>query len=217
MSVLCEITVPAEEFVLEDALTSAPDMRIEIKRVVAGPEDVTPYFWAYGDSVEAFDRALRDDETISNMVILEEQENDERFYRVSWNGAVPNLLSAITDAKATILEAVSGDDHRWELKMLFPDRDALTEFHAYCIDNDLDFELERVYRPENPQETAEYGVTDDQHEALTAAYDAGYFGVPREETLGEVAERLDISTNALSTRLRRGQRNLLSNTIVHDT
>lgn len=216
MSVLCEIFVPADEFVLADSLTSTPEIRIEIKRVVAGTEDVTPYFWAYGDELESFDSSLRSDSSITNMIILEEDEADERFYRVNWEKNDPNLLTAISDAKATILEAVSDDGHRWELKMLFPERESVTEFHDYCVENDIAFDLERVYQPENPQETAQYGVTEDQLEALEAAFRGGYFGVPRDETLAEVADRVGISRNALSTRLRRGQRNLLANTLVRE-
>jgi len=216
MSVLCEIFVPADEFVLADTLTNTPEVRIEIKRVVAGTEDVTPYFWAYGEKLESFDTSLRSDASISNMIILEEEEDDERFYRVNWDKHAPNLLTAISDAKATILEAVSDDDRRWELKMLFPERESVTEFHEYCRENDIEFDLVRVYQPENPQETAQYGVTEDQQEALEAAFSGGYFGVPRDETLAEVADRIGISRNALSTRLRRGQRNLLANTLVHE-
>ncbi|WP_137287035.1 helix-turn-helix domain-containing protein [Halorussus salinisoli] len=215
MSVLAELTVPASEFVLADTLTTAPGMRIEIKRVVAGTQHVTPYFWASGGDFETFEQGLRDDPTVQDILTLEEQDDDERFYRVTWESGKASLLSAASDAKATILEAVS-DEESWELKVLFPSQDALSEFHDYCVSNDFSFQLDRVYRAENPQERAEYGVTDEQQEALVAAYDAGYFGVPRETTLTELADRLDISRNALSARLRRGQRNLLSNTLVHD-
>ena len=215
MSVLAELTVPASEFVLADTLTTVPGMRIEIKRVVAGTERITPYFWASGGDFDAFERGLRDDETVQEILTLEEQDGDERFYRVTWQSNSANLLSAASDARATILEAVS-DEETWELKILFPNRNALSEFHDYCVSNDFSFQLERVYRAENPQEQAEYDVTDEQQEALVAAYDAGYFDVPRGITLTELADRLDISRNALSARLRRGHRNLLSNTLVHD-
>ncbi|WP_263654245.1 helix-turn-helix domain-containing protein [Halomicrobium urmianum] len=48
------------------------------------------------------------------------------------------------------------------------------------------------------------------------AYHAGYFEVPRATTLADVADDLDISRNAASARLRRGHRNLLASTLVHD-
>jgi predicted DNA binding protein len=216
MSVLAELTVPANEFVLADTLRTVPDVRIEIKRVVAGTEHVTPYFWAADGNLETFEAALRDDRTIDDIRTLEEQADSERFYRVTWQTNVESLMSAISDAKATVLEAVSDDGKRWELKILFPDRDALSTFHDYCLAKDFSFRLERVYRPENPQEKGEYGVTNDQQEALTAAFGAGYFDVPRDSTLTELAEELGISRNAVSARLRRGQRNLLSNTLVHE-
>jgi predicted DNA binding protein len=215
MSVLSELTVPANEFVLADTLTTAPEIQIEIKRVVAGTEHVTPYFWAYDGDFDTFEEGLRNDQTIRDILTLEEDGNDERLYRVMWQSEKPNLLTAASDAKATVLEAVSHGE-AWELKILFPNRDALSEFHDYCLSNDFSFHLDRVYHAENPQERAVYEVTDVQQEALVAAYDADYFDVPRDTTLTELADQLDISRNALSARLRRGQRNLLSNTLVHE-
>ena len=216
MSVLAEMQVPADEFVLADTLQTVPDMRIEIQRVVADTERVTPYFWAANGDFEGFEDALRDDPSVDNILTLDEQHGNERFYRVTWESEVENLMSGLSDVKATILEAVSDDGTFWELKALFPGRDALSEFHEFCLSREFSFRLDRVYQPDDPKERGEYGVTEDQREGLRAAYDAGYFDVPREATLAELADQLDISRNALSARLRRGQRNLLSKTLVHD-
>jgi len=223
MSVLAELTVPADEFVLTDTLRTVPGVRIEIKRVVAGTERVTPYFWAANEEFEDFEQALEDDPGVQGVLELEErgsdeqaQASDERFYRVAWKSETASIVSAIAESKATILEAVSDDGKFWELKVLFPGRDALSAFHDRCRSRDISFRLDRVYRPEDPEERGEYEVTEDQREGLRAAYDAGYFDVPRETTLTELADSLDISRNALSARLRRGQRNLLANTLVHD-
>lgn len=51
---------------------------------------------------------------------------------------------------------------------------------------------------ENPQVTAR------QREALDVALQAGYFEVPRESTLAEVAEVLDVDTSTASGLIRRG-------------
>ncbi|WP_254532735.1 helix-turn-helix domain-containing protein [Natrinema gelatinilyticum] len=224
MSILTEFTVPADEFVLADTLTVAPEIRIEIKRVVGGESHVTPYFWAFGEDLTNFEQALRDDDMVREVLTLEEQEEqagrdeeeEERFYRVTWEMSVPNLITAVSDAKATVLEAASVDGDDWEVKILFPNEESLSGFWDYCLENEFSFQPQRVYRPENPEERAEYGVTPDQQEALEAAYHAGYFDVPRDRTLTELADNLDISRNALSARLRRGHRNLLSNTLIHD-
>lgn len=222
MSVLAEFTVPADEFVLEDTLTEASGMRIEIKRVIGGESTVTPYFWASDGDFSQFEDALHDDEMVQEVLTLERDDEtrvddeEDRFYRVTWEMTVPALISAVSEAKATVLEAVSEDGDDWEVKVLFPHEEALSAFHEYCLEHDFDVEPRRVYEPKNPQERAEYGVTEAQQEALQAAYEAGYFAVPREQTLTEVAETLGISRNALSARLRRGHRNLLANTLVHD-
>ncbi|WP_254529044.1 helix-turn-helix domain-containing protein [Natrinema gelatinilyticum] len=222
MTTLAEFIVPAEEFVLAETLTIAPDMEIEIKRVAGGESTVTPYFWATGGDFNRFEEALREDDMVLEVLTLEEHEElaqedqvDERFYRVTWKMEVPNLVAAVSEAKATVLEAISEDTNQWEVKILFPSEEALSEFHDYYIEHDFDIQPRRVYRPGNPEEQAEYEVSEKQQDALEAAYHAGYFAVPREYTLTEIAEQLNISRNALSARLRRGQRNLLANTIMH--
>lgn len=215
MAVLAEVVVPPREFVLADTLTELPGIRIEIQRVVGGTDYVTPYFWAAGGDLVAFDRELRSDDSTRDVVALQDSD-DERLYRVEWEPSIPTLVDAVSDVRATILNAVNDEAGRWQTKLLFPDRGSLSEFHEYCLDRGFSLTLKRVYRPENPQAHAAYGVTEKQREALEAAYRAGYFDVPRDHTLSEVADELGISRNALSARLRRGHRNLLSRILVHD-
>lgn len=215
MAVLAEVVVPPGEFVLADTLTALPGVRIEIQRVVGGTDHVTPYFWAAGGDLDAFDRELRSDDSTRDVVALQDSD-DERLYRVEWEPSIPSLVDAVSDAKATILNAVNDEAGMWKTKILFPERGALSAFHDYCLDSGFSLTLERVYRPETPEEHAEYGVTEKQRVALEAAYRAGYFDVPRDHTLSEVADDLGISRNALSARLRRGHRNILSRTLVRD-
>lgn len=56
-------------------------------------------------------------------------------------------------------------------------------------------------------------LTDAQHEALAAAYTAGFFEVPREINLEELAERLGRSRSSLSTLLRRAMQVLVEHQI----
>jgi hypothetical protein len=220
MSVLAEFTVPADEFVLTETLRAVSGMRVEIKRVVAGDSTVTPYFWAADGDLDAFEAALEADEMVETVLPLEEQDDvgddEERFYRVTWEMPVPNLVTAVAEAKATVLEAVSDDGETWAVKVLFPTEDALSRFYEYATAHDFGISPTRVYHPENPQEMAEYGVTDEQQAALETAFHAGYFEVPRKSTLTEIADEMGLSRNALSARLRRGHRNLLAHTLVHE-
>lgn len=54
-----------------------------------------------------------------------------------------------------------------------------------------------------------WDITPAQEEALRAAFDLGYFTVPRSVTATEVADELDISKSAFLERLRRAQAALL--------
>ena len=46
------------------------------------------------------------------------------------------------------------------------------------------------------------------------ALEAGYFEVPKQAGIEEIADELDITPQAMSQRLRRGHENLLKNTLV---
>ena len=214
MSVLTEFTVPVEEFILHETLKRVSTIHIEIERVVADSEYVTPYFWASGETFDPFERALKNDKTVEFFTLLKEH-GDERFYRVSWRQHTGTIGHAVSKLKASILEATS-DGRSWFLKLLFPSEASLTDFHDYCANYDLSFQLTRLYESRHPNAFGKYEVTPKQREALVTALDSGYFSVPRGVTLEHVAGELDISPNALSTRLRRGHANLITNTLRHE-
>ncbi len=48
---------------------------------------------------------------------------------------------------------------------------------------------------------------------MLAALEHGYYDVPREASLTDLAERLDVSHQALSERLRRGHGNLVKHAL----
>lgn len=215
MSILAEFSVPAEKFLLGTALKSVPDIGIEVERVVADEREVTPYFWAVGTNFEQFESAMETDPTTESVRILEEHDN-KRFYRASWNDNNRGISFAISKTEATILTA-QGTADGWQLRALFPEEKSLSKFHDFCATYDLEFDLSRLYESRNPEAVGKYEITEKQHEALTAAAESQYFSVPRGVTLEELASDLDISPNALSTRLRRGHNNLIKNTLLHKT
>ena len=214
MSVLAEFVVPADEFLLGKTVETLPNTRVEIERVVADEEHVTPYFWATGDAFDRFEEVMGSDPSIEDVAVLE-KHSDKRFYRASWRQDSEGIVHAISETTATIL-AASTEGTEWNVEMLFPNEETLSTFHDFCAAYGLSFELRRLYESRHPEALGKYNVTEKQREALVAALEAGYFSVPREVTLEELADRLDISSNALSTRLRRGHANLLTNTLSHE-
>jgi predicted DNA binding protein len=92
-------------------------------------------------------------------------------------------------------------------------RAALGTFQDQCDEHGIEFELVRLYCLTEPK-MGQFNVSEKQFEALLAALEMDYFAIPREATLGDLADVLGISKRAASERLRRGQTNLLHNSLV---
>jgi predicted DNA binding protein len=104
----------------------------------------------------------------------------------------------------------------WKVSARFADRSDLDAFRNACGETGVEFRPLRLFETEaDPAD--DYGLTTPQHEALLAAYRMGYFDVPRDSDLSDLADELDTTTSALSERLRRGQRRLLERTIAGST
>ncbi|WP_207591730.1 bacterio-opsin activator domain-containing protein [Halomontanus rarus] len=213
MSIIAEFTVDSDDFALYHALTGAPDMIVEIERVVATLEDkVMPYFWVSGGDQADFEDAFRDDESVQNIAAIDEIEG-ARLYRAEWTENIESIVYAYVEIGATILQAIGRAEY-WELRMRFDDRDKLSEFREYCKENDIAFELNSLQDQEQPMASAQYDLTTKQRETLVSALEAGYYDVPQAVTMSELAEELGVSQQALSKRFHAGHRNLITSTLT---
>ncbi|WP_323190166.1 bacterio-opsin activator domain-containing protein [Halostella sp. PRR32] len=213
MSVIAEFTVPSDDFALHHTLTAAPEMIVEIERVVATMQDkVMPYFWVSGLEQSEFEDAFREDESVKNVAKIDEID-DGRLYRAEWTENVETIVYAYVEIGATILQAVARDE-TWELRIRFDDRSRLSDFQEYCDENDITFELNELKEQEQPMASAQYDLTTKQRETLVTALEEGYYEVPQQVTMSELANRMDISQQALSKRFHTGHRNLISSTLT---
>lgn len=214
MSVFGEFRVSADTFALSSTLAAVPDAVIEIDRVVACDEVLTPYFWVSEVPFDAFETAVEDDASVRNLRQLDDFEDaGTALYRAEWRDPVEAFVYAYTHAGAVILEAI-GRNGQWELRIRFDDADALDRFQERCREHDVEFDVERLYRTSRPRTGGQFGLTKKQQEALVTAWEAGYFETPREATMQEVADELGISQQSLSDRLRRAYHALVANTLV---
>lgn len=213
MSVIAEYTVSADSFALAATLEQMPEMTIEIERVVAHAEDrVTPYFWVQGDDYAGFERAVKNDPSTRNVTKLDEYDGGT-LYRTEWTQNVESIGYAYTEIGATILEATGREDN-WQLRMRFDDEHAVADFGNYCRRNDVAFTLNRLYHPSEPMAGGQHGLSPKQREALVLAVERGYFRVPRDVTMTELADQIGITQQSLSKRMRRGHRNLIKSTLT---
>lgn len=211
MTLFGEFRAPTEEFALHHTLRTLPDAVIEIERVVATDEALTPYFWLSGDDVQAFEATADQDASVSDLRRLDEFE-EATLYRAEWTEKTETLVYAYTTLGATILDATGRRD-AWRLRMQFDERDHLDQFGDYCREQELDYTLTRLHDVTASKAPSQFGLTEKQEEALVEAWEMGYFETPRTVTLADIAGALQISEQALSNRLRRGYDALIANTL----
>jgi hypothetical protein len=84
-------------------------------------------------------------------------------------------------------------------------REELDQLQAVLDGSGLSYELLSLVGREESDDL----LTDRQREVLEAAVHAGYFEVPRDCTLADIADDLDVDKSTASTVLRRGQSRLV--------
>ncbi|EMA39271.1 helix-turn-helix domain-containing protein [Halococcus hamelinensis] len=214
MSTIAEVSLPGSEFALHETLEAHPDVEFEIERMVAHETDrVMPFVWATSERIdrETLDETMADDPSVDNVTRLAAYDG-EWFYRMEWVTDIRVVLHVLLEQGATVLNA-SGRNDVWELRILFPDRDSLSATYDYCTEEELTLTVNRIHELDG-EHRDEYGLTETQHETLVAAVEAGYFDIPQQATLDELADDLGITHQALSERLHRGHKTLIENALI---
>lgn len=217
MSVIVEFTLSNEGFVLGRALAADQDVDIVFERVISVDGSQTTYFWVIGDDPDETARHVRASPLVESLTTLDDL-GDRALYGVQWtaSGSDSGLLASLRRASGAVLAAETTRNGRWWFKARFVSREALGEFYRECRAASIMVEIEQIYQASS--ETVEpaaavNALTESQREVLEHAVEAGYFAIPREASLGEVAADLEVSQQAVSETLRRGVHRILHTTV----
>jgi predicted DNA binding protein len=217
-AVVVELAISSAEFALGGTIAALGEVAFEAERVVAPEDDrFAPLVWASGVEREALEDALRGDPSVAAFeyfAAIEEGTSNNYLYRMDWAERVGVVGGLLVDEGGTILTMRTANE-RWQLRVLLPDRDALTRTYEICEGAGATIDLERIYAVEDGRQ-GRFGLTDEQKEALALAFEADYYGVPRGAMAKELADELGISHQAFSERIRRGHGNLIENAIAID-
>ncbi|WP_435180336.1 helix-turn-helix domain-containing protein [Halorussus sp. AFM4] len=212
MSIVAHFSVPLDAVALGETFGAAPEMRVEVERLATHSREwVMPFVWASGGDFEAFEAALADDPSVAERSVVDAFDAT-RLYEIEWVESVADLVDEIVDQHGTILEASAAADG-WFFRVRFTDQSQVEAFSDHFNDRGVSFEVQQLTRPTDPRQ-ATFGLTENQRETLVLAQQSGYFEVPRAVSLSDLAERVGVSANSLSERLRRGTDELVRNALV---
>lgn len=204
---LASFSLPPGALALEETLHDVPAITVEAERVAAhSTEWVMPSLWVTNADADRVTAALSADATVDTIVEVTEFA-DEIFYHIEWIEAVERRINTFVDKEGSILSAAASGGE-WQLRVRFASQSQLDEFREHFQKQEYTFQLVELTDPDTPHRHYD-ALTDTQQEALLTALELGYYRVPREITIQELAEELDVSHQAVSELLRRGTGNLV--------
>lgn len=202
--------------ILRDALAHTPGMRLIHEEQYEAGEGITLLFWTEGGDFEVFEEGVAVDPTVTNLQQLAETES-RRLYRVTFTDAGMDAATfpAWSELDISLLGA-SGTHEGWTLRMRMPDRETLEQYREWCEERGLQFRLDSIHEERVVTDERPVQLTNRQRDTLLAARELGYFQIPRQSSLADVASHCSISPQAASERLRRGTATLID-ALARDT
>ncbi|WP_336327561.1 helix-turn-helix domain-containing protein [Halovenus sp. HT40] len=212
MAIEAAFTIRQENFPLSAVFKQLTDVTIELDRVVPTGDAVVPYFWISADDTDKLTTDLSADLGINQVNVIDQVEK-QMLVRIDWNLGYESVLTAIVNTDITLVSG-TGTDEQWTFEVRASEQEDLSEFQTYCRSNDIPIELTELHAISSLRSDREYDLTDGQRKALILAYSSGYFDSPRGATQDDIADKLGISRQAVSSRLQRGTRRLVTSTLI---
>lgn len=214
MSVIAEFRLASEDIALLSALETVPQMVLDVEQTIAvDPNQPVLFAWARGDDFEQFERALEEDDRIAEHETVESL-CEEQLYRIQISPLTKvGFYRLDVEVGASRLD-VSATHEGVELRMRFPDQQALQEYFDRCRAQGITVSLHSLYNDQTgtPNDN-QYSLSEKQRKTLELAHRKGFFQVPRQTSLATIARDLDISEQAVSERIRRATATLVSNAL----
>jgi predicted DNA binding protein len=208
--IVAEIHLSGPDLVLTPTLESTSDVTVR-KEHLTGTMPQHLFVSVTGEEFDQFERALASDHTVADATLVEKYDG-HRVYRVRSVTDVELLAPRCPELDARI-HHVESSDGGWVVRMQLPGRDALVSFREYCLEHDVTFRVNQLGNADDREENDVVGLTEKQKRLLRMAYKCGYYEIPRHISQNELAHKLDISTSAISQRLRRDTEQLIGATL----
>ncbi len=207
MSAAVEAHLSSNKLALDESLEKVPNLGVEIVPTVGTgstqlAEDPFPYLRASAPGERDLQRVLTNDPSTDRVEELGTTE-EHALFRVEWAPEVRITFRCFLVQGATVLEA-RGAPRGWWFRLIFPEHDAIRRTFDVCESHSIDLNLEAMSSLNAPLRDRKGSITGLQLETIREAYESGYYKVPREASLIDLAGEIGVSHQALSERMRRG-------------
>lgn len=201
MSLRSVVSVSPDALCLGRVLAPLTDYEAEVHEVIPTGEEYLPYVWVeHGDQDRV--KSVFADSPLVSRVRRHTSEGGRGLYRLWWRGPLDAFVESLLSTDCPVTTA-SGDASGWTFELEPDSESQLAALRTAWREAGLDVEICSVLRSP-PERAGRAQLTDRQSEILRLAHERGYFNVPRETTISELATELDISPQAASKLLRRG-------------
>ncbi|MXR52612.1 hypothetical protein GRX03_13480 [Halovenus sp. WSH3] len=195
--------------ILHRTLREVEGIEVVVRDLATGPETPLRLTAAVtGDGCGRFHALVAEDPSVGELKLLE----DGDLRRLYWIEAVPGTTDqrayeAAIDSGGVYLQS-RWDGEGWYTTMNYPDQECFRDYRQRIDDAGMEIEPTVVRVGRYLLSGGAFNLTEKQEAVLLEAIEGGYFEVPRGSTLGQIADRLSISEQAASERLRRAMESL---------
>jgi predicted DNA binding protein len=212
MATEATFTVPPDEFPLGTIFGSVPGVTVELERVVPHKGVIIPYCWVRGVDIDDAEASFATHPGVKTIRFID-SVGDEYLLSVEWDPKYEGILSTLGEMEIPLITAIGTKD-QWTIEIRGDDQSDIATFQQRCRERNIPVTLTALHALTPVGTVTEAGPTDSQLEALVLAYKRGYFNSPRDVTMAQLGEELGISQQAIASRLRRGIRRMLGQTLT---
>ncbi|MFC7214502.1 helix-turn-helix domain-containing protein [Saliphagus sp. GCM10025308] len=205
MTTIADFEIDASTVALGETFDTLPELTCSVEQVIAAADRG---LWFEGADRSELEAALEDDPTVDDVALIAADKADgQLLYDVTMGDDALDVFELILEERGTVLSA-SANEGRWHLRVRFIDHDDASRLYDRLEESEANSTLKRLTELREAPSTTDR-LTEKQYETLLTAFEQGYFTIPRETSMEELADELGISHQALSERFRRAYRELV--------
>lgn len=212
MWTLATISTPTDEMPLTETLDRFPECEFRVDQSAFETSNSHLSIWFRNVDADELTAALDDDPSVDDYSQVA-SEGEEMLYNLELDNELIVPMEILQEQEASV-EKAHGRGSRWVMEVRFPGREELSNVSDSFEDYDITVDYHSIKSEVGGM--GPDGLTENQREVLQLAVEEGYYEIPREATLKELAEIRGVSHQSLSEMLRRAQEELATSRVTSE-